>query len=433
MDASGRGGYYLTVAGCLTAGWLVALVHYGCYEVRHLASGAEEAKRVLRASAVLMMVAAVAGYAFALPLARGFVIGVIPLGAAVLILLRAAVRQFVADRREQGFWAHRILAVGTTDSVEHLLGVTERAKGAGLAVVGVCVEDAEVGTEVRPGVPVLGGVLDAARQAAVVDADVIAVTGSGLGPTGVRELGWQLEGTRRGLVIAPSLTAIAGTRMHVSPVEGLPLMWLDRPHLGRLPRMMKRSLDLVGAATLLVLATPVLLVAMAAIRCTSRGPVLFRQQRLGVNGSEFEILKLRTMYVGSESRRSEILQRNEQDGGGVLFKIRADPRITPVGKWIRRFSIDEIPQLLLVLAGTMSLVGPRPLAVEDSIYTGSARRRLIVRPGLTGLWQISGRSDISWDDAVRLDLYYVENWSLGLDLSILFRTVIAVIGRRGAY
>jgi exopolysaccharide biosynthesis polyprenyl glycosylphosphotransferase len=433
LDAAGQGRYYLVVSACLVGGWLIALVHYGCYEIRHLASGAEEAKRVLRASAALMMVLAVVGYAFQLPLARGFVIGVIPLGALILLVLRAAVRQFVTDRRERGGWTHRIIAVGTTDSVEHLLTVTERAKGAGLQVVGVCVEDAEVGTELRPGVPVLGGVLDAAQHAVDVDADVVAVTGSGLGPTGVRELGWQLEGTRRGLVIAPSLTAIAGTRMHISPVEGLPLMWLDRPQLGRLPRLLKRSVDLVGALVLLTLLAPVLVAAAIAIKCTSRGPVLFRQRRLGVNGTEFDILKFRTMCVGAECRREEFLDLNDQDGSGVLFKIREDPRVTQVGKWIRRFSIDEMPQLLQVLTGTMSLVGPRPLAVQDSIYTGSARRRLMVRPGLTGLWQISGRSDISWADAVRLDLYYVENWSLGLDLSILFRTVIAVIGRKGAY
>ena len=154
---------------------------------------------------------------------------------------------------------------------------------------------------------------------------------------------------------------------------------------------------------------------------------------MGINGSEFSILKFRSMYTGAEEQRADIMELNEQDGAGVLFKIRADPRITPVGRWIRKFSIDELPQLVHVVTGTMSLVGPRPLAAADSTYTGSARRRLLVRPGVTGLWQISGRSELSWDDAVRLDLYYVENWSLGLDLSILVRTVFAVLGRKGAF
>ncbi len=178
---------------------------------------------------------------------------------------------------------------------------------------------------------------------------------------------------------------------------------------------------------------PVLLISAAAIKLNSRGPVFFRQRRLGVHGTEFTVLKLRTMFVDAESRRDHILELNEQDGGGVLFKIREDPRVTRIGKLLRQFSIDELPQLLHVITGRMSLVGPRPLAAADSTYTGAARRRLLVRPGLTGLWQVSGRSDLSWDDAVRLDLYYVENWSLGGDLGILARTIFAVLRRSGAY
>jgi lipopolysaccharide/colanic/teichoic acid biosynthesis glycosyltransferase len=192
-------------------------------------------------------------------------------------------------------------------------------------------------------------------------------------------------------------------------------------------------LDIVGASLLLIVVLPVLLGTAAAIKLTSRGPVFFRQARLGINGREFRIMKFRSMYADSHAKRDLYMEKNEQDGGGVLFKIRRDPRITPVGRWLRRLSIDELPQLVHVISGTMSLVGPRPLAAEDSVYTGSARRRLLVRPGLTGLWQVSGRSELSWDDAVRLDLYYVENWSLGLDISILMRTVIAVLARKGAF
>ena len=329
--------------------------------------------------------------------------------------------------------SYRILAVGTSDSVHHLFDTTVRAKNAGLKIVGACVEDAAVGTTIATGVPVVGGVLDAAKHAAEVNADVVAVTGSGLGPRGVRELGWQLEGTNRGMVLAPALTEIAGSRVHVSPVEGLPLVWLEQPQLGRVPRIVKRTVDVLGGLLALTLASPVLLVTAIAIKATSRGPVFFRQKRLGINGTEFSILKFRSMYADAEQRRQELLELNEQDGGGVLFKIRSDPRITRVGKWIRKFSIDELPQLVHVVSGTMSLVGPRPLAAIDSTYTGSARRRLLVRPGVTGLWQISGRSETSWDDAVRMDLYYVENWSLGLDLSILLRTVYAVLARKGAF
>jgi exopolysaccharide biosynthesis polyprenyl glycosylphosphotransferase len=424
---------YLGIGLGIAVGWTVALQYSGGYEIRHIATGPEEFKRVLRASAMTLSVLAVACYATKTPVARGYVIGVIPLGAVLIILDRALMRRFVNRRRRRGEWVYRILAVGTADSVAHLLDTTSRAPGAGLRVVGACVEDGVVGSEMAPGVPIVGGVLEAARHAAAMAADVIAVTGNGLGPRAIRELGWELEGTNRGLVLAPALTEIAGSRVHVSPVEGLPFVWLEQPQLGRLPRVVKRALDLVGGSLILVLVSPLLILTALAIKLTSRGPVFFRQHRLGINGVEFSILKFRSMYSDAESRRAEILELNEQDGGGVLFKIKRDPRVTPVGRWIRKFSIDELPQLVHVVSGTMAMVGPRPLAAIDSTYTGSARRRLLVRPGLTGLWQISGRSELSWDDAVRLDLYYVENWSLGLDLSILFRTIFAVLGRKGAY
>ena len=424
---------YLGIGLAIAVGWAIALQAAGGYEIRHIATGPEELKRVLRASATTLSLLAIGCYVTKTPVARGYVIGVIPLGAFLIICGRAAIRRYVDRRRNRGEWVYRILAVGTADSVAHLLETTDRARNAGLRLVGACVEDAPVGSEIAPDVPVLGGVLDTAEHAARVQADVVAVTGSGLGPRAVRELGWQLEGTNRGLVMAPALTEIAGNRVHVSPVEGLPLVWLEQPQLGRLPRVVKRSLDIVAGAMVLLLASPVLLGTAVAIKATSRGPVFFRQRRLGINGTEFNILKFRSMYSDAESRRDEILELNEQDGGGVLFKIRRDPRITPVGAWLRKLSIDELPQLVHVVTGTMSLVGPRPLAAIDSHYTGSARRRLLVRPGVTGLWQISGRSETTWEDAVRFDLYYVENWSLGLDLSILFRTVFAVLGRKGAF
>lgn len=424
---------YLTVGAIICLAWLVALQNAGGYDVRHLVSGPEEAKRVLRASAITVGGLAIVCYATQTLVARGFVIGVVPVGVVLILLTRLALRQWVRGRRERAEWVHRILIVGTTASARHLLGVIERDAGAGLHVIGICADDATIGSELAHGIAVLGRVSDAAVAAAEVDAAVIAVTANGLGPDGVRELGWELEGTGRGLVIAPALTEIAGPRVHVSPVAGLPLVWLDQPQLGRVPRLLKRSLDLLGGGLLFIAALPVYLLTVFAIKVSSRGPVLYRQVRLGINGSEFTMLKFRSMYRDAHGRREQIFAQNEQDGGGVLFKIRRDPRVTPVGRFIRMFSIDELPQLVHVLSGRMSLVGPRPLAAEDSIYTGPARRRLLVRPGLTGLWQVSGRSELSWDDAVRLDLYYVENWSLGLDLSILARTVFTVLTRKGAY
>jgi exopolysaccharide biosynthesis polyprenyl glycosylphosphotransferase len=433
LFASAHALNYVLYGGMLAVIWLAALQHEGGYDIRHLATGPTEAKVVLRASAIACSVLAVCCYATKTQVARGFVVAVIPFGIVLLLAGRGCARWLVSRRRRDGEWMHRILAVGTTESVRQLLQVTQRAARAGLRIVGACVEDSAVGEQIGPAVPVLAGTLGAAAAAQRVRADVVAVTGAGLGSGGVRELGWALEGTGCGLVVAPALTQIAGPRVHVSLVEGLPLMWLDAPALGRLPRILKRCLDLAGGLLLLVAVFPVLMVTACAIKLDSKGPVLYRQRRLGLDGAEFMMLKLRSMHDGADQLRDSLLERNEQDGAGVLFKIRRDPRVTRVGRVIRRLSIDELPQLAHVVSGRMSLVGPRPLAAIDSGYDGVARRRLLVRPGLTGLWQVSGRSGLSWADSIRLDLYYVENWSLGMDMTILCRTIMAVLTGSGAY
>jgi exopolysaccharide biosynthesis polyprenyl glycosylphosphotransferase len=235
------------------------------------------------------------------------------------------------------------------------------------------------------------------------------------------------------MVVAPELTDVAGPRVHVSPVEGLPLMWVDQPAFTGARRVVKRGLDVVGATLLLVLMGPALLIVGLVVRLTSRGPALYRSTRLGVHGRPFTVLKFRTMYVGADQSRAELLELNEFDGG-ILFKMRRDPRVTPIGRILRKLSIDELPQLINVIGGTMSLVGPRPpLPDEVERYGVHVRRRLLVKPGMTGLWQVSGRSDLSWEEAIRLDLYYVENWSLGLDLAIVLRTIWVVLTGRGAY
>lgn len=205
--------------------------------------------------------------------------------------------------------------------------------------------------------------------------------------------------------------------------------WSGRPRPGR--SAAKRAIDIVGAAALLLLLAPLLLVTAIAVKAESPGPVLFRQRRTGWHGQEFEVLKLRTMHVGAERMRAELGARNESDGH--LFKIREDPRITTTGRWLRRWSLDELPQLVNVLMGQMSLVGPRPLPVRDSEFSEDAWHRLLVRPGLTGLWQIGGRSNLGWEEALRLDLQYARAWSIRMDLKILMRTLPAVARGDGAY
>jgi exopolysaccharide biosynthesis polyprenyl glycosylphosphotransferase len=423
---------YLGLSFIMIAGWLLCLQAAGAYEVRRISVGTTEFQRVFRAGVNLVGLVAITGYVTGVSTARTFVAIAIPLGALQMLAARWITRRLIHARRRRGGWKSAILIVGTSESARHLAETFARIPEAGLAAVGACVEDAEVGSEIAPGVPVLGDLNHAAAAAEQIGADVVAVAGSGLGPRRIRELGWALEGTSRQLVMAPGLTEIAGPRVDVSPVEGLPLMWVDPPRFTGFTRFVKRSWDVAGAILVLALGSPVLILIALGIRLTSRGPALFRQKRLGKDGTWVTILKFRTMYVDSERRRDELLHLNESPNL-LLFKIRDDPRITPFGRVLRRFSLDELPQLFNVLGGSMSLVGPRPLVGAIDLYADEFRRRLMVKPGLTGLWQVSGRSNLTADDAIRLDLYYVENWSLAMDLAIIVRTVWVVLRSRGAY
>jgi exopolysaccharide biosynthesis polyprenyl glycosylphosphotransferase len=423
---------YALVALAIALGWLLALHAAGSYEPRFLAVGAEEFKRLLRASLWVLAGIAVVCYALKVDVARGFVAAVIPVGFAMLAAASWLVRRWVYAQRRVGDACYRILAVGTRLSVDHLAAEIARAPLSGLRVVGACIPEEEGREPVGGSVPVVGDLPDAVEAATRLDVDVVSTAGSHMiGPEYIRSLGWALEGTGRKLVLAPDLTNVAGPRISVTPVSGLPLVWVDEPTFTGMRRVGKRLLDVGGAAALLVLLSPVLLLTAMTVKLSSRGPVFFRQRRTGTRGVEFRVWKFRSMYVDAEARRAELVARHNPDRH--LFKVADDPRVTPVGRVLRRLSLDELPQLFNVLRGEMSLVGPRPLPVEDSDYRGLARRRLLVRPGITGLWQVSGRSDIAWDEAVRLDLYYVENWSFALDLAILVRTFWAVLRGNGAY
>lgn len=424
---------YVAWGAAIIAAWLVCLHAADAYEIRRISTGTREHQRVLRASLNLAAFIAIAGYLTRIVIARTFLAVVIPLGLVLMIVARYLGRQSVHRRRRAGDWTSTILAVGTSESVRHLVEVTARNPETGLVVVGACVEDSPVGEQIMLGVPVVGDVGHVAELADQFGVDIVAVAGSGLGPRRIRELGWALEGTGRNMVMAPGLTEVAGPRVHVSPVENLPLMWVDQPQFTGLRLVIKRMLDLVGAGLVLALASPLLLLIALAVKASSRGPVFYRSLRMGKDGTAIRVVKFRSMYADAEERRETLLELNEFQGG-MLFKIRRDPRVTSVGRVLRKFSLDELPQLCNVLGGSMSLVGPRPpFPSEVERYQAHAHRRLLVKPGMTGLWQVSGRSDLTWDESVRLDLYYVENWSLGLDLAIIARTVWAVLRSRGAY
>jgi len=280
---------------------------------------------------------------------------------------------------------------------------------------------------------VVGTLTSVAQAVAHTGADTVAVTASRGVTSGVlKRLGWELEGAGVDLVVAPALTDVAGPRIHVRPVSGLSLLYVEQPEFSGPQWAIKEVFDRLVAFCSLLVLLPVMAVIALAVKITSSGPVIFRQVRVGRDGRAFTVYKFRTMVVGAEQQLSELRERNESDG--ALFKLRDDPRVTRVGRVLRRFSLDELPQLINVLRGDMSLVGPRPpLPSEVERYGFDMHRRFLVKPGLTGLWQVSGRSDLSWDDSVRIDVRYVENWSLAFDFMILWKTFGAVVRGSGAY
>ncbi|WBB71090.1 sugar transferase [Micromonospora sp. WMMD812] len=427
---------YVLVAPALMLAWLVSLKALGCYDDRVIGYGADEYRRVGTASLRLAGGVAILGYVADLNVSRGFLAISFAVGLVGLEAARFAARKRLHRARSNGDgWSRRVLVVGDTAHVLELVLTLRREPYAGYHVVGACIPDALLAPVAQRlgDVPVVGSLRGIPEAAAAIGADTIAVTASGeLTATRLRRLGWQLEGTGIDLVVAPALTDVAGPRIHTRPVAGLPLIHVEAPEFRGARKLVKGLVDRATATIALTVLLPLLAIIAVAIRLDSRGPVFFRQTRVGQGGSEFGVWKFRTMVVNADELLAELVARNETDG--LMFKMRDDPRVTRVGRLLRKWSLDELPQLANVLLGQMSLVGPRPpLPSEVARYDGDVARRLLVKPGMTGLWQVSGRSDLSWEDGIRLDLYYVENWSLAADLTILWKTFGAVVNSRGAY
>lgn len=419
--------------------WLIWLTWGGSRDVRAIGYGAEEFKRVINSTLALFGAVAICAYLFEIPLPRTYLVIMMPAGLAALLIGRFLARRWLNVRRANGLYMADVLVVGTVRTVRDLIEDLRRAPYAGFRVIGVCVSTHSSavdpdGISRIDGVPILGDLSEVADVAHRVGAHTVAVTATeSFGPSAVRKLSWALEKTNTALVLAPALTNIAGPRIHTHPVAGLPLIHVDRPAYEGATRILKKSFDVAGASALLLLLSPMFVMVALAVRTTSSGPVFFRQDRVGLNGRTFKMIKFRSMVKNAEDLLGAI-EVVQDAGNTILFKQKDDTRVTPVGKFIRRFSIDELPQLFNVLKGDMSLVGPRPpLRTEVDRYEDDAKLRLLVKPGMTGLWQISGRSDLSWEDTVRLDVYYVENWSIINDLVILWKTARAVASSAGAY
>jgi exopolysaccharide biosynthesis polyprenyl glycosylphosphotransferase len=422
---------YVGFAIALPVLWCGSVALAGGYGPRLFGAGSDEFRRVANAAIGLAAGIAIASYAAKIDFARGYFLIALPCVAAFDLGARYRLRKRLHRLRRLGTCMQRVVAVGHAPAVADLVATLRRDQHNGLSVVGACLADRPRPAEVA-GVPVFGGLNSVSAAVGHFSANAVAVLSCPeMNGMSLRDLAWELEETGTDLCVAPALIDVAGPRTTIRPVAGLPLLQLDHPELAGGKQVVKAVFDRVASGLALILLAPVFLAIAAAIRLDDPGPVLFRQTRIGRDGQPFRLYKFRTMVVDAEQRRVQLEALNE--GSGLLFKMRRDPRVTKVGAGLRRWSLDELPQLLNVLAGNMSMVGPRPaLPREVARYGDHMRRRLVVKPGLTGLWQVSGRSGLSWEESFRLDLRYVDNWSIALDLQILWKTFSAVVRGSGA-
>jgi len=424
------------LSGVAAAGfWVVAIGLRRGYDRRIIGISTDEYRRVVSGAFWFAAVTAVVSFYAQVPLSRSFAAVTLVAATVLTVSFRNAIRVWLHRQRLQGRFTKRVVVVGRESTAAALVRHFQQSPLAEMEPVGICVPLLGVGRvpDPVPGVAVLGEPADVWVQALAVDADAIAIADTdALSPSQVKTLAWHLEGHGVEVMVVPAVTDVAGPRITFRVASGLPLIYLDEPRFGVVARTLKTSFDRVVAVVALVVLAPFLVAIAAAIRLTSPGPALFRQTRVGLGGREFSILKFRTMVVDAEDRLPALRHLNERDG--LMFKLREDPRITRFGRFLRSWSLDELPQLWNILAGHMSVVGPRPpLPSEVELYDARVRRRLRVKPGLTGLWQVSGRSELSWDEGIRLDLEYIEQWSLMLDLVVLVRTARAVVHRHGAH
>ncbi len=415
--------------------WALCLAVHRTRDLAVVGTGAAEYKRVVNATVltftVIALIISITGHQSM----RAYFFVALPGGALGLIASRFTLRRWLVRQRTMGNYLSRAVVVGSRADVRYVIDRIDEKPGALYDVVGAVVDDEDVsGISIgRRVVPVVAGLDDVSRAVWRMNVESVIVAGDPRhGTDYLRDLGWSLEGRATELVIASRLANVAGPRIHFRPVEGLPLMHVELPQFDGPKHLMKRATDVVLSGIAVLLALPVLAVIAMLVRLDSDGPVLFRQERVGRDGQRFTMLKFRTMVVDAEERLAAL--QSQSEGAGLLFKMRDDPRVTRVGRILRRYSLDELPQLFNILGGSMSIVGPRPpLPREVEGYADHVHRRLYIKPGLTGMWQVNGRSDLSWEESVRLDLYYVENWSMTVDFVLMWRTVKVILKPTGAY
>lgn len=424
---------YYSLSLLLTLGWVLALHVFDTRDSSVIGTGPLEYKLIVDTTIRVFGILAILALVFKSDIARGYLLIAFPTGLFLLLVSRWLWRKWLHQQRKNGMFMHRTLVVGEYEKVRHVTSQVAKEAQSGFEIVGAVSAVSAHAALIEN----YGRAYDYNEILVALDetgADTMILTSSDvLSPKKMRRLGWALEDRDVELVVAPALTDIAGPRIHTRPISGLPLLHIEYPKLAGRQYFSKRVFDILGSAALIVVLSPVLLGVALAVKLTSPGPVLYRQERIGLNSQPFKMLKFRSMIPNAEKQLAGLLAE-QGTAEKPLFKIENDPRITPVGRFIRKYSLDELPQLFNALMGSMSLVGPRPqIAAEVALYDQWAHRRLLMKPGLTGLWQVSGRSNTEWEDAIRLDLYYVENWSLMSDIIILYRTIRAVLDSDGAY
>ena len=407
--------------------WLAALNVVDSRSQYVVGHGTVEYGRVVSGTVGGFLAAIAAAFFIKADLARSIFLFAVPVGLLLLLLSRWLWRQWLRRRQSSGQYVHRAVVIGAPAKIEHIAAVIRGNQGTGFEIVGAITKRAQAEPEFED-LEIIGDYRHAVAAIDKVKADsVIVASADDLSPNVMRRLGWAMAERDVQWIVAPAMTDIAGPRIHARPVAGLPLVHVAFPTMDGPRRVIKRAFDLALSCLLVLLLSPVFLVVALIVKLSSRGPVFYRQERIGRGGNPFGMIKFRSMIVNADAQLASLLaQQGTSDT--PLFKVTDDPRITPVGKFLRKYSVDELPQLFNVVRGEMSLVGPRPQReAEVALYDDIAHRRLLVKPGMSGLWQVSGRSSLSWEDALRLDLYYVENWSLAQDIVILFRTFKAVL------
>lgn len=420
--------YWLFSTGLIVV-WMLALGLIDSRSDRVVGTGTTEYVRVTRASFTVFGAIAILAFLTRVDVARGYLLISLPAGVVLLVLVRWMWRQWLVSKRLMGEYTARVLLVGSEASVVQIGRELGRSAGSGYRVVGACVPAGADSPELHSlGVPLQTGFDDVPAVMAETRADTVVITSAAnLPPNRVKQISWGLEAGRQHLIMAPSITDIAGPRIHTRPVSGLPLIHVETPRFSMGQRVAKRTMDLTLSLVGVVVISPLLLVIALIVKFSSPGPVLFRQTRIGRGGREFQMLKFRSMVQNAEDLLPSLLDQRDA-GNEVLFKMTDDPRVTAPGRFLRRYSLDELPQLFNVIGGSMSLVGPRPpLPREVEKYATHVHRRFLMKPGITGAWQVNGRSSLSWEDSVRLDLAYVENWSMLSDVIILARTLKAAL------